>query len=224
MRHSLSDTVMPILTLALDAGEAVFSQSAAMLWMEDGIEMTTNSRKGIFGTLKPPSGWEPFTVEYKARVPASLAFAPRVAGRLSAVELDAADVLICRREVLVCATRPMEAKAIWQERLSQSPDRCEIVMLRLAGPGTVFLAFAGEVVERELRRGERLRVPIDHVALLEPTVAIAIERVPGFRNALAEANGLDLATLTGPGRVTLQSMPLMNIAEEICRMLPHHPD
>ncbi len=44
--------------------------------------------------------------------------------------------------------------------------------------------------------------------------------VPGFRNILFGGEGLFLASLTGPGEVHLQSMPILNLAEEIARYLP----
>ena len=51
-----------------------------------------------------------------------------------------------------------------------------------------------------------------------------IQMVPGFRNILFGGEGLFLATLTGPGKVWLQSMPIMNLAEEIGRYLPQSGD
>ncbi len=214
---------MPILTVALDAGEALFSSTAAMLWMEAGIEMSTNAGRGLFGGFRSPDGYEPFTVEYRARTAASLAFVPHRASAIVPVELGPGEVLICRQETLLCAARPMEARPIWEKQLGGITYSYDFVMLRLVGPGTLFLAMSGVPVERELARGENLRVPADHVAVLDPTVALVIEQVPGFENGLLETNGLHLATLTGPGRVTLQSMPLMTLAEDIVRLLPDKP-
>jgi len=47
-----------------------------------------------------------------------------------------------------------------------------------------------------------------------------IQMVRGFRNVIFGGEGLFLATLTGPGKIWLQSMPIMNLAEEIARYLP----
>ena len=58
----------------------------------------------------------------------------------------------------------------------------------------------------------------------EPTVSFDIQMVPGFRNILFGGEGLFLATLTGPGKVHLQSMPIMNLAEEIAHYLPGSPE
>jgi uncharacterized protein (AIM24 family) len=76
------------------------------------------------------------------------------------------------------------------------------------------------VVEKDLRPGERLRVHAGHIGVQEPTVETDIQMVRGFRNVLFGGEGLFLATLTGPGKVWLQSMPILNLAEEIARHLP----
>jgi hypothetical protein len=75
-------------------------------------------------------------------------------------------------------------------------------------------------VERVLRPGERLLVHAGHVGIQEPTVQFDIQMVRGFRNVLFGGEGLFLATLTGPGKVFLQSMPIINLAEEVGRYLP----
>ena len=90
----------------------------------------------------------------------------------------------------------------------------------MTGPGTVFLDLSGEVVEKDLAPGERLLVHAGHVGVMDPTVTFDIQMVSGFKNILFGGEGLFLATLTGPGHVALQSMPIMNLAEEIGRYLP----
>jgi uncharacterized protein (AIM24 family) len=84
----------------------------------------------------------------------------------------------------------------------------------------VWLDLSGEVVERVLAPGERLLVHAGHVGLMDPSVLFDIQLVPGFKNIIFGGEGLFLATLTGPGRISLQSMPIMNLAEEIGRYLP----
>ena len=71
---------------------------------------------------------------------------------------------------------------------------------------------SSEVVERTLVAGERLLVHAGHVGILEPAVQIDIQKVPGFRNIIFGGEGPFLGTLTDPGKVSLQSMPIMNLA------------
>ena len=82
------------------------------------------------------------------------------------------------------------------------------------------LDLSGEVIEKTLGPGERLRVHAGHIGMQEPSVATDIQMVRGFRNVIFGGEGLFLATLTGPGKIWLQSMPIMNLAEEIFRHMP----
>ena len=68
--------------------------------------------------------------------------------------------------------------------------------------------------------GERLLVHAGHVGVFEPSVGFDIQMVKGFKIILFGGEGLFLATLTGPGHIWLQSMPILNLAEEIGRYLP----
>ena len=90
----------------------------------------------------------------------------------------------------------------------------------MTGPGVVWLDLSGELVERDLAPGERLLVHAGHVGVFEPSVSFDIQMVSGFKNILFGGEGLFLATLTGPGHIWLQSMPILNLAEEIARYLP----
>jgi uncharacterized protein (AIM24 family) len=86
----------------------------------------------------------------------------------------------------------------------------------------VFLDLSGEVVEKTLAPGERLRVHAGHIGMQEESVTVEIKMVRGFRNILCAGEGLFLASLAGPGKVWLQTMPILNLAEEIARHLPDH--
>jgi uncharacterized protein (AIM24 family) len=84
----------------------------------------------------------------------------------------------------------------------------------------VFLDLSGEVIERDLAAGESLLVQAGHVGIMDPTITFDIQMVSGFKNIVFGGEGLFLAKLTGPGHVALQSMPIMNLANEIARYLP----
>ena len=76
------------------------------------------------------------------------------------------------------------------------------------------------MLEHALAAGERLLVHAGHVGVIEPSIGFDIQMVKGFRNILFGGEGLFLASLTGPGKALLQTMPIMNLAEEIARYLP----
>ena len=138
------------------------------------------------------------------------------------VRLGAGQSLICRKETFLCAEKSVQLDIAFQQRLGAGFFGGEgFILQRVTGPGTVWLDLAGEVVVEELAPGQRLLVHAGHVGIQTPSVQFSIQLVKGFRNILFGGEGLFLATLTGPGKVWLQSMPIMNLAEEIGKFMPH---
>ena len=95
-------------------------------------------------------------------------------------------------------------------------------MQKVTGPGVAFMEIDGEVTEYDLKEGQTLQVDTGHIALFEPTIKYDITRVKGFKNMLFSGEGVFLATLSGPGKVWLQSMPIKNLANKILKYLPHN--
>ncbi len=165
-----------------------------------------------------------FVTDYTAQGPgAHVAFAPRFPGTIMVRTLAAGESLICRKETFLAAEKSVTLELAWQQRIGAGFfGGAGFILQRVTGPGVVFLDLSGEVVTRRLGPGERLFVHAGHVGVHEPTVSFDIQMVPGFGNVLFGGEGLFLATLTGPGEVHLQSMPILNLAEEIARYLPQN--
>ncbi|MBV8391963.1 MAG: TIGR00266 family protein [Alphaproteobacteria bacterium] len=223
MKYQLSGTVMQTVEIDLEPGEIVFSQTNSMCWMNDAIDMTTHTGGGLFAGLKRTlGGGSLFVTDFAAaRGKGHVAFAPRFPGTIIPIDLQAGQSVICRKETFLCAQKSVTLEIALQQRLGAGFFGGQgFILQKVTGPGTVFLDLSGELVERTLAAGERLLVHAGHVGLMEPTIGFDIQMVKGFRNILFGGEGLFLATLTGPGRIALQSMPIMNLAEEIGRYLP----
>ena len=222
MRYDITGTTMQTVSIDLVRGERLYSQTATMAWMSDGIRMDTHTGGGLLAGLKRAvSGGGLFVTEFLADADGYVAFAPRFPGQIVAVQLVTGQTLNCRKETFLCAESSVTLDIAFQQRLGAGFFAGEgFVMQRVTGPGMVFLDLSGEVVEKTLSPGERLYVHAGHVGIQEPTVEIDIRMMRGFRNILFGGEGLFLATLTGPGKVWLQSMPIINLAEEIARYLP----
>ena len=222
MRYEVNGTVMQTVSIDLSQGEQVYSQTSNMAWMTETIRMETNTGGGIFASIKRGlSGGGLFITTFTADRDGHIAFAPRFPGTIMPVELKAGEQLICRKETFLCAEKSVSFDIAWQQRLGAGFFGGQgFILQRVTGPGTVWLDLSGEVVVRDLAVGERLLVHAGHIGIQSPTVSVDIQMVKGFSNLLFGGEGLFLATLQGPGRVWLQSMPIMHLAEEIARYLP----
>ena len=222
MQFQISGTVMQTLAIDLMPGETVYSQTNCMCWMNDQIEMNTNTGGGFLAAIgRTLSGGSLFITDFTARGSGHVAFASRFPGKIMPVQLAAGESVICRKQTFFCAEKSVSLEIAWQQRIGAGFFGGEgFILQKVSGPGTAFLDLSGEVVERDLAPGERLLVHAGHVGAIDPTVQFDIQRVPGFKNMLFGGEGLFLAALTGPGHVVLQSMPILNLAEEIAHYLP----
>ncbi len=108
----------------------------------------------------------------------------------------------------MCAEKSVQMTTHFRRKLGAGFFGGEgFIMQKLTGPGVAFVELDGEIVEYTLEPGQLLKVDTGHVAMFEPTVQFDIEMVRGFKNILFGGEGLFLATLRGPGRVWLQTMP-----------------
>jgi uncharacterized protein (TIGR00266 family) len=222
MQHQILGTTLQTLEMLLQPGEMIYSQTHQMAWMSDGIAMDTNMGGGFLkGLMRAAAGGSLFVTHFTANAPALLAFCPRFPGSMIARQLGPGESLVCRKETFLCAEGSVQLDIAFRQQMGSGLFGGEgFILQRVTGPGWVFLDLSGEVVEKDLRPGERLQVHAGHVGVQDPSVQFGITRIPGFRNLLFGGDGLYLATLTGPGKVLLQSMPILNLAEEIARYLP----
>jgi uncharacterized protein (TIGR00266 family) len=222
MRYEISGTVMQTVAVDLAPGEQLFSMTHSMAWMSEGVRMTTNTGGGFFAGLKRSlTGGSFFVTQFQAERAAHVAFAPRFPGTIMPVSLAPGQSIVCRKETFLCAEMSVSLEIAFQKRLGAGFFGGEgFILQRVTGPGVVWLDLSGEVVSKSLAAGERLLVHAGHIGAQEPSVGVDIQMVKGFSNILFGGQGLFLATLTGPGRIWLQSMPILNLAEEIARYLP----
>ena len=98
------------------------------------------------------------------------------------------------------------------------------ILQKITGRGVVFLEMDGHIEEYDLEPGEVIKVDTGHVAMFEQSVSFDIVTVKGMKNVLFGGEGLFWTTLTGPGKVYLQTMPIQNLAGQISRLIPSKAD
>ncbi len=222
MRFEINGNIMQTVAVDLAPGETVYSQTNTMCWMNDAITMDTHTGGGFFAGLKRSlTGGSFFVTDFISNGNGHVAFAPRFPGTIVARNLAAGESLICRKETFLCAQKTVQLELAWQKRMGAGFFGGDgFILQKVTGPGVVWLDLSGELVEKDLAPGERLLVHAGHVGVFTPSVQFDIQMMRGFKNVIFGGEGLFLATLTGPGHVWLQSMPIMNLAEEIARYLP----
>ncbi len=204
--------------------QLVYSNSGAMSWMTSSVLMNTNTGGGLgkmFGRMV--SGSSVFVVDFSApQGPGTIGFSARFPGKIVPILLGPAQSIIMQKHSFLVAEKTVELSIAFNQKLGAGFFGGEgFILQRFTGPGLCFAELDGEIIEYELAPGQTMSVHPGHVAMFEPTVNFNISMVKGFTNILFGGEGLFLATLTGPGKIWLQTMPMMQLAEAIAHYLPH---
>lgn len=224
MEYKIIGSTLQAVILELDPGETVYSESGGMSWMSGNISMNTSGRGGgLGGALKRAvSGESLFLVEYTSQgTKGFVAFASDFPGKIVPLHLGQDQQIICQKSAFLCAEKNVGLDIHFKKRLGAGMFGGEgFILQRLTGPGVAFVSLDGEIMEYTLAPNEILKVDTGYVAMYEPSVSFDIEMIKGFSNVMFGGEGLFLATLKGPGRVWLQTMPSSSLAKAILPFIP----
>jgi uncharacterized protein (TIGR00266 family) len=227
MQSRIQGTTMPVLEVLLQPGESVFSEAGELSWMTQAIQMTTHTQMGggggFFGVLKRVAGGGSiFMTEYRAMgAPGEIAFATKVPGHILPIEVAGGQEFMIHRHGFLCATDQVQIGVGFQQSLGAGIFGGDGFLLqKISGYGTAWIELSGEVIVKDLAPGETLRVHPGHVGAFMGSVAFQITMVPGIKNIIFGGDGLFLASLMGPGRVWLQTLPISRLAHQILEYAP----
>ena len=221
MKYKVFGGQMPAVTVRLDAGESVYTQSGGMSWMTEGITMDTNLKGGLGKSLgRLFSGESMFMATYTAQREADITFAASLPGEIRPFRIAPGQEYIAQKGAFLCATPGVTLSAVVSGVKSGLFGGEGFVLQRLSGEGLVFLELDGAIQEIDLQAGEKLIVDTGNVALFEAQVGYSAQMVKGFKNILFGGEGLFLTTLTGPGKVWLQTLTAAEIARRIIPFIP----
>ncbi len=222
--YKIEGTLLQSVVLELQPGQVIYSDTGAMSWLSANVSMNTHAGSGGIGGMikRAVSGATLFLVDFASTGGTGLvAFTSDFPGKILPVDLDAGQSLLVQKHAFMCAEKSVGLDVRINQRFGAGLFGGEgFVMQEIRGPGISFLEFDGEIVEYNLQAGQGLRVQPGHVAMFEPTVTFDIEAVQGLGNILLSGTGLFLATLQGPGRIWLQTMPIANLAKRLIPFLP----
>lgn len=218
---------MQIVEIELDPGEAVRAEAGAMLYMEQGIKMNTSTGGGLLKGFKRALTGESFFITdfiHQGSDKAHVAFSAPYPGKIIPLNLEDYDNnFICQKDAFLCAAKGTEINVEFTKKIGAGLFGGEgFILQHLSGDGMAFIHVGGTVIRKELAQGEKLRVDTGCLAGFTQTIDYDIQMVGGFKNALFGGEGLFLATLTGPGIVYLQSLPLSRLASRISAGLSHN--
>jgi len=233
--YEIFGTDMQYVEVELDPEEAVVAEAGAMMYMPEGIEMDT-----IFGDGRQQSGgWMSALLGAGKRILTGeslfitvfhnrgagkrrVAFAAPYPGRIIPIHLgQIGGQFICQKDSFLCAAKGVSLSIAFQKKIGVGLFGGEgFIMQKLEGDGMAFIHAGGTLVEKQLKPGETIRVDTGCVVGYQPTVEFDIQYVGKLKSALFGGEGVFFATLKGPGKVWLQSLPVSRMAGRLLSYAP----
>ena len=228
---------MQFVELELDPGESAVAEAGALMYKDSAISMETvfgdgsasSSGGGFMDKLvgagkRLVTGESLFTTMFShtGQGKAKVAFAAPYPGTIVPMTLsNYGGKIICQKDSFLCAARGVSIGIFFQKKIMTALFGGEgFIMQKLEGDGMVFIHAGGTIVERELKAGERLDVDTGCVVAMTSTVNFDIKSVGSVKSALFGGEGVFMATLTGPGKIWIQSLPFSRLAGRMYSAMP----
>lgn len=237
IEYKVLGTEMQFVEVELDPGESAVAEAGAMMYKDASINMET-----IFGDGSASSGDGGFmgkllgagkrlltgeslfmtVFTHTGQGKAHVAFGAPYPGNILPVPLESVGgCLVCQKDSFLCAAKGVSIGIYLQRKILTGLFGGEgFIMQKLEGDGLVFIHAGGTVVERQLEPGEVLHVDTGCVVAFEPSVNFDIQQAGGIKTALFGGEGLFFATMQGPGKIWLQSLPFSRLAGRMLQAAP----
>ena len=222
MQYSIEGGSLPAVIISLNAGEKLISEVGGRTWSRGDVTTETTSNGGAGKALgRMLTGESLFMSTYTANGPCEVAFTSSFPGRIVARELGPGESVIAQKSAFLCASYGVQLSVYVNKGLGKGMFGGEgFLMQQITGPGIAFFEVDGYCKEYDLAPGERIVCDTGVMALMDSTVTMEIQTVKGLKNKFLGGEGMFDTVLVGPGKVSLQTMTVANLAKLIIPFIP----
>ena len=243
--HKLVGTTVQTAICQLQQGQTVYGEPGKFLWKTINVGLETRLTRPIgnqagaapaaagllqkaLDVTKRALAGENLAFQYFTPTGGSglVAFAGVIPGELRAIELDGTGGWLTEKATFVAAEASVEFDIAFTGLRAGLRGGEGFVLEHFSGAGTLLIAAAGSLTElNPAKYGGKIQVHTGCVVAFEDSLSYGIERVGGLNaqtmmTAAFGAEGINLATLEGDGRVLIQSVTLEALARSLHPYLP----
>ena len=218
IKYEIEGGNLPVVICYPEAGQTLCSERGAMSWMSPNMKMDTNTGGGFKKALgRLFSGESIFMNEYTAMGGTGMiAFASSFPGSIIPYQVTPGNGIIVQKRGFLAMEKGLDLSIYLQRKLGSGFLGGEgFIMQKISGNGMVFLEIDGYCKQFDLKAGERIIVDTGYLAAMSETCTMDIQTVQGAKNIFFGGEGLFNTVISGPGKVYLQSMPIINTAQAI---------
>jgi uncharacterized protein (TIGR00266 family) len=219
-----------VVEIELDPQETVVAEAGSMLFMEDGIAFETkmgdgsNTSESLMGKIfkagsRVLMGESLFMTHFtnRSNIKRQVAFAAPYPGTIKAVDLAtiSQNTLIVQKDAFLCAAMGTSISIHFNKRFGAGLFGGEgFILEKIQGDGMAFIHSGGVVMERTLQN-ETLRIDTGCIVAFEPQLHFDIQSAGGLKSMIFGGEGMFLATLSGTGKVWIQSLPISKLIQRL---------
>ena len=213
MNYEIWGEACPAVTIRLNKGESIYTHEGGMSWMTEKMELSPIGGKGFFKTNSV------FKSQFTAlEDDQEVTLSATRAGKIKVFNITPDKPIVAQESIFLCAEPTVDGKT-FQANISGSLYGQQGYMYQqYEGEGRVFVEIRGSLCEKTLLPGEKLIAESANTAAWEATVGHEVQFVRNSRSMLFKGKGTLITTLTGPGKVWLQTAPVLELAK---RILPY---
>ena len=213
---------LQVARIRMTPGQEIYAEAGKLVYKHATVSWETRMTgdtlgQKIWGAVKRKlAGESLFLTYFRTQTGGEVGFAGDYPGRIQNLDLKAGQSFMVQRDSFICAQTSVTLNIALVKKIGSGFFGGEgFILEKLTGPGTVFIHGGGDFVEFTLAAGEVLQVDTGCVVGFDESVDYDIQLAGGIKTALFGGEGLFLTTLTGPGRVLVQSMTLEKLRREL---------
>ena len=218
LKYEIEGGNLPVVICYPEQGQTICSESGAMSWMSPNMKMETGTGGGIKKVFSRVfSGESAFVNEFTPQGGSGMiAFASNFPGSIIPFQVTEGNGIIVQKNGFLAMEKGLDRSIYFQKKLGKGFFGGEgFIMQQIKGNGLVFLEIDGYCKEYDLQAGESLIVDTGYLAAMTESCTMDIQSVKGLKNVFLGGEGLFHTRITGPGKVYIQSMPLINTAQAL---------
>ena len=227
MQYRIVGEPLPAVICDLAPGETMITEKGSMSWMTPNVKMQTTSNGGIGKAIgRMFAGEALFQNRYTAEgSPGQITFASSFPGSIRVFEIQPGKELIVQKSGFLASESTVKLSMHFQKKIGAGLFGGEgFIMQKISGDGIVFIEIDGSCIEHELKAGETMLLGTGYLAAMSESCTMEVEMVKGAKNVLFGGEGLFNTRVTGPGKIWIQTMPIVSTAAAIAPYIASSKD
>jgi uncharacterized protein (TIGR00266 family) len=213
LAYTIQGTNLQVARIHMKPAQELYAEAGKMVYKTANVEWDTRMTgstlgEKLLGALRRTfTGESLFVTYFRANGDGEVGFAGSYPGKIQVFDLKPGQAVMAQRDAFLCAQPTVQLSVALVKKLGAGFFGGEgFILEKLVGPGQVFIHGGGDFIEFDLAAGQMIQVDTGCIVAFDEGVDYDIQFVGGIKTAIFGGEGLFLATLTGPGKVIVQSM------------------